>query len=53
VDLGHVCLISGEIIQAGIKPKQVVELGELLMVRDATREAATVDSTTCFGLIPA
>ncbi|KAJ5036537.1 hypothetical protein NUH16_004412 [Penicillium rubens] len=34
---------AGEIIQAGIKPKQVVELGELLMVRDATREAATVD----------
>ncbi|CAI7608933.1 unnamed protein product [Penicillium viridicatum] len=34
---------AGEIIQAGIKPKQVVELGELLMVRDATRDAATVD----------
>ncbi|KAJ6144312.1 hypothetical protein N7470_008207 [Penicillium chermesinum] len=27
---------AGEIIQAGIKPKQVVELGELLMVRHAT-----------------
>ena len=34
---------AGEIIQAGITPKQVVELGELLMVRDATRDAATVD----------
>ncbi|KAI2738535.1 hypothetical protein CBS147339_6285 [Penicillium roqueforti] len=34
---------AGEIIQAGIKPKQVVELGELLMVRNAAREAATVD----------
>lgn len=34
---------AGEIVQAGIKPKQVVELGELLMVRDATRDAATVD----------
>ncbi|KAJ5497978.1 Ornithine cyclodeaminase/mu-crystallin [Penicillium expansum] len=34
---------AGEIIQAGIRPKQVVELGELLMVRDATRDAATVD----------
>ncbi|CAI7621462.1 unnamed protein product [Penicillium glandicola] len=34
---------AGEIIQAGIKPKQVVELGELLMVRDATRDGATVD----------
>ncbi|EKV19940.1 Proline utilization protein PrnX-like, putative [Penicillium digitatum Pd1] len=34
---------AGEIIQAGIKPKQVVELGELLMVRDVTRDAATVD----------
>ncbi|KAJ5920326.1 hypothetical protein N7516_011184 [Penicillium verrucosum] len=34
---------AGEIIQAEIKPKQVVELGELLMVRDATRDAATVD----------
>ncbi|OGE51731.1 hypothetical protein PENARI_c012G04993 [Penicillium arizonense] len=34
---------AGEIIQAGIKPNQVVELGELLMVRDATRQAETVD----------
>lgn len=34
---------AGEIIQAGIKPKQVVELGELLMVRDAQRNAETVD----------
>ncbi|KAJ5142730.1 Ornithine cyclodeaminase/mu-crystallin [Penicillium bovifimosum] len=34
---------AGEIIQAEIKPKQVVELGELLMVRDATRNAETVD----------
>ncbi|KAJ5308821.1 hypothetical protein PENANT_c013G06306 [Penicillium antarcticum] len=34
---------AGEIIQAGIKPKQVVELGELLMVRDAHRQAETVD----------
>ncbi|KAJ5964231.1 Ornithine cyclodeaminase/mu-crystallin [Penicillium vulpinum] len=34
---------AGEIIQAGIKPKQVVELGELLMIRDSTRETATVD----------
>lgn len=29
---------AGEIIQAGIKPKQVVELGELMMVRHATRQ---------------
>ncbi|GIC94074.1 putative proline utilization protein PrnX-like [Aspergillus udagawae] len=28
---------AGELIQAGIKPNQVVELGELLMVRDASR----------------
>lgn len=34
---------AGEIIQAGIKPKQVVELGELLMVRDAQRNEETVD----------
>ncbi|KAJ5788580.1 hypothetical protein N7457_003570 [Penicillium paradoxum] len=34
---------AGEIIQAGIQPKQVVELGELLMVRDATRGAETLD----------
>ncbi|KAJ5543412.1 hypothetical protein N7535_005839 [Penicillium sp. DV-2018c] len=34
---------AGEIIQAEIKPQQVVELGELLMVRDATRNAETVD----------
>ncbi|KAJ5278851.1 hypothetical protein N7478_004223 [Penicillium angulare] len=27
---------AGEIVQAGIKPKQLVELGELLMVRHAT-----------------
>ncbi|KAJ5231758.1 uncharacterized protein N7469_006346 [Penicillium citrinum] len=31
---------AGEIVQAGIKPKQMVELGELLMVRNATQEAA-------------
>ncbi|KAJ6000559.1 Ornithine cyclodeaminase/mu-crystallin [Penicillium waksmanii] len=31
---------AGEIVQAGIKPKQMVELGELLMVRHATQEAA-------------
>lgn len=30
---------AGEIIQAGIKPNQVVELGELLMVRHATRQS--------------
>ncbi|CAI7602738.1 unnamed protein product [Penicillium pancosmium] len=30
---------AGEIVQAGIKPKQMVELGELLMVRHATQEA--------------
>lgn len=30
---------AGEIIQAGIKPHQVVELGELLMVRQASRQA--------------
>ncbi|GIK02323.1 hypothetical protein Aspvir_006372 [Aspergillus viridinutans] len=29
---------AGELIQAGIKPNQVVELGELLMVRDASRK---------------
>lgn len=29
---------AGEIIQAGIKPHQVVELGELMMVRHATRK---------------
>ncbi|CAI7575094.1 unnamed protein product [Penicillium bialowiezense] len=34
---------AGELIQAGIKPKQVVELGELLMVRDAQRNEETVD----------
>jgi ornithine cyclodeaminase/alanine dehydrogenase-like protein (mu-crystallin family) len=34
---------AGEVIQAKIKPNQVVELGELLMVRDATRNAETVD----------
>lgn len=28
---------AGEIVQAGIKPKQVVELGELLMVRQAAQ----------------
>ncbi|KAJ5526729.1 hypothetical protein N7451_003329 [Penicillium sp. IBT 35674x] len=27
---------AGEIVQAGVKPKQLVELGELLMVRHAT-----------------
>ncbi|KAJ5656896.1 hypothetical protein N7507_008846 [Penicillium longicatenatum] len=27
---------AGEVIQAGVKPKQLVELGELLMVRHAT-----------------
>lgn len=32
---------AGEIIQAGIRPKQVVELGELLMVRHATMNSAT------------
>ncbi|CAI7627241.1 unnamed protein product [Penicillium manginii] len=31
---------AGEIVQADIKPKQMVELGELLMVRNATQEAA-------------
>ncbi|KAJ5586850.1 uncharacterized protein N7459_002615 [Penicillium hispanicum] len=30
---------AGEIIQAGIKPNQVVELGELLMVRHATLQS--------------
>lgn len=30
---------AGEIIQAGIRPKQVVELGELLMVRQATLQS--------------
>lgn len=34
---------AGEIIQAGIKPNQVVEIGELMMVRDATRDAETID----------
>jgi ornithine cyclodeaminase/alanine dehydrogenase-like protein (mu-crystallin family) len=34
---------AGEIIQAGIKPNQAVELGELLMVRDAQRNEETVD----------
>ncbi|PKX89518.1 putative proline utilization protein PrnX-like [Aspergillus novofumigatus IBT 16806] len=29
---------AGELIQAGIKPNQAVELGELLMVRDASRK---------------
>ncbi|EAW08315.1 putative proline utilization protein PrnX-like [Aspergillus clavatus NRRL 1] len=29
---------AGELIQAGIKPNQVVELGELLMVRDASQK---------------
>ncbi|GFF59355.1 hypothetical protein CNMCM6936_003989 [Aspergillus lentulus] len=29
---------AGELIQAGIKPNHVVELGELLMVRDASRK---------------
>lgn len=28
---------AGEIVQAGIRPHQVVELGELLIVRDASR----------------
>lgn len=35
---------AGEIIQAGIKPKQVVELGELLMVRHATMQAQIDDA---------
>jgi ornithine cyclodeaminase/alanine dehydrogenase-like protein (mu-crystallin family) len=35
---------AGEIIQAGIKPHQVVELGELMMVRHAARNASEHDS---------
>ncbi len=35
---------AGEIIQAGIKPHQVVELGELMMVRHAARHASEHDS---------
>ncbi|KAJ5183352.1 hypothetical protein N7492_000968 [Penicillium capsulatum] len=31
---------AGEIVQAGIKPNQVVELGELLMVRHAAQQSA-------------
>jgi ornithine cyclodeaminase/alanine dehydrogenase-like protein (mu-crystallin family) len=36
---------AGEIIQAGIKPHQVVELGELMMVRHAARKASQGEST--------
>ncbi|KAF3394460.1 Uncharacterized protein F1880_005060 [Penicillium rolfsii] len=35
---------AGEIIQAGIKPHQVVELGELVMVRDAALKASEAES---------
>ncbi|GLI77525.1 hypothetical protein PoHVEF18_005815 [Penicillium ochrochloron] len=35
---------AGEIIQAGIKPHQVVELGELMMVRHAARKASEAES---------
>ncbi|KAL2821360.1 hypothetical protein BDW59DRAFT_150178 [Aspergillus cavernicola] len=34
---------AGEIIQADIKPNQVVEIGELLMVRDATQGSNAAD----------
>ncbi|KAJ5084724.1 hypothetical protein NUU61_009303 [Penicillium alfredii] len=37
---------AGEIIQAGIKPNQVVELGELLMVRQAARKAGATEEET-------
>ncbi|KAA8648528.1 hypothetical protein EYZ11_008818 [Aspergillus tanneri] len=37
---------AGEIIQAGIKPKQVVELGELLMVRYAVQDMAEEDEVS-------
>lgn len=35
---------AGEIIQAGIKPHQAVELGELMMVRHATRKRDEEDA---------
>ncbi|KAL4918275.1 hypothetical protein BDW62DRAFT_66689 [Aspergillus aurantiobrunneus] len=34
---------AGEIIQAEVKPNQVVEIGELLMVRDATKDSNSAD----------
>ncbi|BCS18770.1 putative proline utilization protein PrnX-like [Aspergillus puulaauensis] len=34
---------AGELIQAEVKPNQVVEIGELLMVRDATKDSKSAD----------
>ncbi|KAL4869126.1 hypothetical protein BDV12DRAFT_168308 [Aspergillus spectabilis] len=34
---------AGELIQADVKPNQVVEIGELLMVRDSTKGSNTAD----------
>ncbi|KAL4798079.1 hypothetical protein BDV19DRAFT_35509 [Aspergillus venezuelensis] len=34
---------AGELVMAGIKPNQVVEIGELLMVRDAPKDAKSAD----------
>ncbi|PYI05002.1 proline utilization protein PrnX-like protein [Aspergillus sclerotiicarbonarius CBS 121057] len=34
---------AGEIVQAGIRPHQVVELGELLIVREASRDGDSED----------
>lgn len=43
--LGAAMKEAGEIIQADIKPHQVVELGELMMVRDAQRGDPTTDDS--------